>query len=156
MFFVCLHVLTKSHLALSVEVQCTVEYDFRWALRLGGATLQGEHVAPEQGCVYHFYHYDRRKVIKRDYVAIAANPVFDSTVISLDLWDVLVLRCDAKLSMQVRNVATHWLELVVCKHAGDLETSGDVRTNQCLEVLEYVAIFHVMECLPPSWYPLTE
>ena len=89
MFFVCLHVLTEFHLAMSVKVQFAIEYDFRWALRLGNATLQGEHVAPEHGYVYHFYYYDRRQVIKRDYVVITANP----------LWDVLVSRCGMKLGM---------------------------------------------------------
>lgn len=47
MFFVCLHILTKFHLAVNVEVQLAVEYDFRWALRFGDATLQGEHLAPD-------------------------------------------------------------------------------------------------------------
>ena len=70
---------------MSVEVQFTVEYDFRWALRLRDATLQGKYVAPEHGCVYHFYHYDRSQVIKRDYVVIAANSVFDGAVVSLNL-----------------------------------------------------------------------
>ena len=108
MFFVCLHVLTEFHLAMSVAVQFAVEYDFRWALRLGDATLQGKHVAPEHGCVYHIYYYDKRQVIKQDYVVVASNPVFDGTVISLDLWDVLVSRYDVKLDMQIRKVATHW------------------------------------------------
>ena len=60
MFFVCLHVLTEFHLAMSVEVQFAVEYDFRWALHFGDATLQGKYVAPEHGCVDHVYHYARR------------------------------------------------------------------------------------------------
>ena len=136
MFFVCLHVLTKLHLTVRIEVQLVVEYDFRWALRFGDATLQGKHVAPEHGCVYHFYYYDRRQVVKQNYVAIAVNPVLDGTVILLNLWDVLVSRCDVKLGIQVRKVATHWLELVVYKHGGDFETSGDVRANQRLEMLE--------------------
>ena len=42
-----------------VEIQFAVEYDFRWALCLGDAALQGKHVAPEHGCVYHFNDYDR-------------------------------------------------------------------------------------------------
>ena len=84
-------------------------------------------------------------MIKRDYVVIAASPVLDGAVVSLDLWDVLASRCDVKLGMQVCKVATHWLKLVVCKHDGDFETSGDVRTYQCLEVLEYAAIFHVTQ-----------
>ena len=84
MFFVCLHVLTKLHLAVSVEVQLAVEYDFRWALCFGDATLQGKHVAPEHGCVYHFYDYDRGEVIKRDYVVIALNSVLHDAVASLN------------------------------------------------------------------------
>jgi hypothetical protein len=140
-----LHVLTEFHFAVSVEVQFAVEYDLKWALRLGDATLQGKNVAPEHGCVYHFYHYDRRQVIKRDYVVIAVNSVFDGSVVLFNLWDVLVLRCDVKPGMQVRKVATHWLKLIVCKHVGDFETSGDVRTNQHLEVLEYVVSFHLIQ-----------
>ena len=99
MVFVCLQVLTEFHLAVSVEVQLVVEYGLRWALRLGDATLQGKHVASEHGCVYHFYYYDRRQVVKRYYVVIVANPVLDGTVVSLNLWDMLVSRCDVKLDM---------------------------------------------------------
>ena len=131
-----LHVLTKLHLAVNVEVQVAFEYDFISTLRLGDAILQGKHVALEHRCIYHFYYYDRRQVVKQDHVVIALNPVFGGTLISLDLWDVLVSRCDVNLGMQVRKVATHWLELVVCKHDGDFETSGDVRANQRLEMLE--------------------
>ena len=65
-------------------------------------------------------------MIKQDYGVIAANSVFDGAVVLLDLWDVLILRCDVKLDMQVCKVATHWLKLVVCEHDGDFETSGDV------------------------------
>merc|ERR1712086_450742 len=100
MFSVRLYVLTKLHLTMRVEVQFAFEYDFRWALSFGDATLQGKHVAPEHGCVYHFYYYDRRRVVKQNYVAIAVNPVLDGTVILLNLWDVLVSRCDVKLGMQ--------------------------------------------------------
>ena len=139
-----LHILTKLHFAVSVEVQFAVEYDLKWALRLGDATLQGKHVAPEHGCVYHFSYYDRRQVIKRDYVVIAANSVFDSAVVSLYLWDMLILICEVKLGMQVRKVATHCLGLAVCKHDGDVGTSGDTCNNQRLEVLEYVASFHAI------------
>ena len=104
------------------------------------STLQGKHVAPDHDYVYCFYDYDRGQVIKWEYVVIAANSVFDSAVVSLDLWDMLVSRCDVKLGMQVCKVATHWLKLVVSKHDGDFETPADVCTYQCLEVLEYVAI----------------
>ena len=140
MFFVYLHVLTEFHLTMSVEVQFAIEYDFRWALCLGDATLQGKYVAPKHGCVYHFGYYDRRQVVKRDYVVISANPIFDGTVVSINFRDVLV-----SLGMQVGKVAMHWLKLVVCEHDGDFETSGDVRTNQRLEVLEYVASFHAIQ-----------
>ena len=81
----CLYVLTEFHRAMSVEVQFTIEYDFRWALCLGDATLQGQHVAPEHGYVYYFYGYDREQVIKRDCVVIATNSVFDGAVVSLNL-----------------------------------------------------------------------
>ena len=91
MFFLCLHMLAKFHLAMSVEIQFAVEYDFRWTLRLGDVTLQGEHVALDHSCVYRFYYYDRRQVIKQDYALIAAKSVFDGTVILLDLWDVFRL-----------------------------------------------------------------
>ena len=84
MFFVRLHVLTELHLAVSVEVQFEVEYDFRWALCLEDVTLQGEHVAPEHGCIYHSYDYDRMQVLKREYVVIATNSVLDTAVVSFD------------------------------------------------------------------------
>ena len=84
---------------MSVEVQLAVEYDSRWALCFGDATLQGEHVALEHGCVYYFYYCDRRQVVKQDHVVIAANPVLDGTVILLNLRDVLVSRCDVKMGM---------------------------------------------------------
>ena len=45
--------------------------------------------------------------------------------------------------MQVCKVAFHWLELIIREHDGDFETYGDICTYQCLEVLEYVAIFMV-------------
>ena len=73
------------------------------------------------------------------------NSFFGGAVVLLDLWDVLVSRCGVKLGMKVCKVATHWLKLVVCKYDGDSEISGDVCTYQCLEVLEYVAIFHVIQ-----------
>ena len=38
-FFVCLHVLIKFHLAMSVAVQFAVEYDFRLALCLGHTAI---------------------------------------------------------------------------------------------------------------------
>ena len=97
----CLHILTEFHLAVSIESQLAVEYDFRWALRFRDATLQGKHVALEHGYVYHFCYYNRRQVIKRDYVLIITNSVFDGVVVLLGLWDVLVSRCDMKLGMQV-------------------------------------------------------
>ena len=114
MFFVCLHVLTKLYFAVSIEVQLAAEYDLRWALHFRDATLQSKHVAPEHSCIYHLYYYDRRQVVKRDYVVITANPVFDGTIAPLDLWDVLVSRCDVKLGMQVRKVARHALAQTGC------------------------------------------
>ena len=77
--------MVRDCIATSFEVQAAVEYDFRWALSLGDATLQGKHLAPEHGYVHHFYHYDRRQVIKWDCVVIAANSVFYGAVVSLDL-----------------------------------------------------------------------
>ena len=109
MFFMRLHVLTRLHLAVSVEAQFAVEYDFRWALCLGDATLQGEPVAPEHGCVYHFYDYDSGQVIKRDYVVIAANSILYGAIVLLYLWDVFVSRRDVQLGMQVCKVSTHCL-----------------------------------------------
>jgi hypothetical protein len=78
-------VLTELYIAVRVEVQRAVKYDFRWGLRFGDSTLQGKYIAPEHSCVYHFYYYNRRKVVKQDYVVIATNPVFGVTVILLDL-----------------------------------------------------------------------
>ena len=99
MFFVHFYILTKFHLAVSVEVQLAVECDFRWALRFGDATLQREHAASEHGCIYYLFFYDRRQVVKQDYIVLATNPVLDGRVISLNLWDVLISGCDAKLGM---------------------------------------------------------
>ena len=85
MVFVRLHVLTKFCLVVSVEVHLAAQYDFRWALRFGDVTLQGKHVTPEHSYVYHFCDYNRMQGVKREYVVIAVNPVFDGMVISLDL-----------------------------------------------------------------------
>ena len=128
--------MVRDCIATSFEVQAAVEYDFRWALSLGDATLQGKHVAPYHNCIYHFYHCDRRQVVTWDSLVTAANSVFDDAVVLLDLWDVPVSRCDVKLGMQVCKISTHWLKMVVCKYGGDFETSGDARTYQCLAVLE--------------------
>ena len=92
MLFVRLHVLTELHCAVSVEVKLVVMYDFRWAFSFGDSTLQGKHVTPEHGYICHLYYCDMRQVVKRD-------PDFGGTVISLDLWNMLVLRCDVKLGM---------------------------------------------------------
>ena len=63
MLLMCLYVLTKFYLAISIEVQLAIEYDSRWALCFGHATLEGKHVAPEYGGD-HFYDHNGGKVIK--------------------------------------------------------------------------------------------
>ena len=80
-------------------------------------------------------------MIKRDYVVIALNLVLYSKVVSLCLWDVFVLICDVKLGMQVCEVTTHWLKLIVCEHNGNFEISGGVYTYQGLKVLEYYCTY---------------
>ena len=76
------------------------------------------------------------EAIKRDYIVIVTNSVLHGVVVPLNLWDVFVSRRDMKLGVQVYKVAMDWLKLIVSKHDGDFDTSGDVCTYQGLEVLE--------------------
>ena len=144
MLLVCLYILTEFYLAMSIEVQLAIVYYFRWALCFGHATLEGEHVAPEHGGIYHFYDHDGGQMIKWDYIVIALNLVLQDAVVSLDFWDVFVLRRDTKMDVQVGKADTHWLKLIINEHDNDFKTSGDVCIDQGFEVLEYVTIFHAI------------
>ena len=59
--------------------------------------------------ILRIYTHDMRQVVKGDYDLITANPVFDGTIISLNLRDVFVSRCAVKLDMQVHKVAMYGL-----------------------------------------------
>ena len=90
MLLVYLYAFTEFHLAMSIEVQFAIEYDFKWALCFGHVTIEGGHSVPEHNGVYHFYYHDGGKVIKSDYVVVAANLVPHGTVLSVEL---VVLMC---------------------------------------------------------------
>ena len=65
-------------------------------------------------------------------------------VVSLNFWDVFVLRGDAKLGAQISKAAAHWLELIVREHDSDSKPFSDVCANQGFEICEYVAGFHTI------------
>ena len=137
-----LHIFTKFHLAVSIEVQFAIEYDFRWTLCFGHATFEGKHGAPEHGCVYLFYDNDGREMFEWNSIVVTANSFLHSAVVSLDFWDMFVSRGDMKMGVQVSKVATNWLKLIICEHDRDSKSSGDICANQGFEKFEYVAILH--------------
>ena len=133
---------------MSIEVQPAPKYDFRWTLCFEHTTLESKHVGPEHGGAYDFCDNNGGQMLKHKYVIITTNTFLCSAVVSLDYWEVFVLSGDVKLGVEISNVATYLLKLVVRKHASDSKSSSDVFSNQGFEMFEYAAVIFVLSSLP--------
>ena len=145
MLFMSLYVLTKFHLAMSIEVQSAVENNFRWALSLRHAALEGKHITPKHRSIHHFNYNNRGKMVKWEDAVVSTDTLFDCAVESFYFWDMFIAGCNVELGMEVSKVATHQFKLIVGKDDGNSKTTSHVCSNESLEVLDDMGIFHAVQ-----------
>ena len=84
-------------------------------------------------------------MFERKHIVVAAYSFFYRAVEPLNFWHVFVTSCDVELGMEIGNVPTHGLKLIIGKDDGDLEPTGNICTNNCLEMFDHVAVLHGVE-----------
>ena len=66
-------------------------------------------------------------------------------MVTFDLRNMFITGGDTEECSQVGNVPTHGFELVVGKHDGHFKSPSNIRSDDSFEVLEHVAILHVVQ-----------
>ena len=81
----------------------------------------------------------------REHGVVAADSFLEGAVEAFNFWDMLVTGGNIEHHMEVCNVATYGFELVVGKDDDGAKPVCDVCTNDSLEVLDDVTIFHTAQ-----------
>ena len=130
---------------MCVIIELAVENNFRWALSLRHAALEGKHITPKHGSIHHFNYNNRGKMVKWEDVVVSTDTLFNCAVESFYFWDMFIAGCNVELDMEVSEVATHQFKLIVGKDDGNSKTTSDIRSNISLKVLDDVGVFYVVQ-----------